>query len=128
MRIDVENLTDVKLKMAAAEKAVKESIEDDQEEFTDDLLGKLKKTSPVDTGQYKNAWEMAKERGKKSKFVIKNNAPHAKYLVYPNERMVGAEGADKPSRGILHNARGIIFRHRDEYVKKMATAIKKVLG
>lgn len=112
MRLNVKNLTNTLKNMVGAETAIDARTQAELEQFVDSLYEEIYQTSPVDTGTYKGNWEIVRKDDKE--IHIKNETDYSVHLVFPNERMIGAKGADVPSRGILHNVRGIVHRRRKD--------------
>jgi hypothetical protein len=73
----------------------------------------LEKTSPVDTGEYRDSWYIYP--AKSEEVWILNEADHAQYVMLPNPVMIGSSKADLPAQGILHNVKGIAKQHSDDY-------------
>jgi len=126
MRIEVENGRQVRYDMARAEKIITQEVQDDAiGEFADDLKEEIVRTAPVRTGTYARSWEVVEvDDG----YLIVNDTPYGKYLVFPNSRMVGSRKADDPGRGVLHNVRGIAFRERSTFRDKIKNKIRGLLS
>lgn len=124
IRFEVENMKETQSKMAAVTSRITQAVKGGQEDEAEELFDEIVKTSPVDTGDYQDAWEM-EEQG--DTILLINDEDHAQYLVFPNQRQVGSAKADDPARGIQHNVRGIIKKHEGTFRSKIASRIKSVL-
>lgn len=124
IRFEVQNLATVRAKMRAATAAITGAAEDGQKDTAEEILDEVIDTSPVRTGRYKSNWDLV-EAG--DTVYIYNDTPYGKYLVFPNSHMVGSPKADVPSRGIIHNVRGIIQKHKSTYKNNMTKRIRGVL-
>lgn len=96
--------------------------------FARSLLAEIEATAPRDTGAYAGDWRIEERpNDDRGDIFIVNSTEHGPYLVFPNQKMVGSAKADDPSRGILHNVRGIVHRHRMDYKESVISAIMKRL-
>jgi len=118
--IEVDGANDVIAELESAADPGDE-VGGELESFARDLLDEFVQTSPVDTGEYRSSWSM--ERRNKYVVLLKNDADHAPYLVYPNSQMVGARGAN--SRGILHNVRGMTFEKKSEFRDAIEAGVER---
>ncbi|MFB6236935.1 MAG: HK97 gp10 family phage protein [Halopenitus sp.] len=115
------NLTDIDGRVVAAK-------DDATEAYAKSLLREIKKTAPVDTGEYKNDWRIEeRDSDPRGDVFIVNSTLHGPYLVFPNQKMVGSEKADDPSRGIIHNVRGIVQGHKMSFKETFASYIQNAL-
>jgi hypothetical protein len=101
-----ERLTDVNTN---ASNRTKQALMETAREVKKDL----EKTSPVDTGEYRDSWYVYP--AKSEEVWILNEADHAEYVMLPNSQMVGSTKADLPAQGLLHNVKGVARKHSDEY-------------
>lgn len=124
MRVEIENVQEVRLAMLNAESRVASAVRDVQDDYADDIKSELVRTSPVKTGKYKGNWDTETDDDVR---YVKNDTEYGKYLVYPNQKMVGSPKADKPGEGIIHNVRGTVHRMKAEYSKDMIKRVRSVL-
>lgn len=124
IRFEVENMKEVQGKMRLASSLVGKAVDSGKKDTAEAILEEVERTSPVDTGRYKSNWDMVE---KDDTVYIVNDTPYAKYLVFPNQHMVGSSKADVPSAGIQHNVRGIVKKHQKSYKEKVTTKVKGVL-
>lgn len=117
--IEIDGAEQTMSELAAAVSSAEDDVDEAEADFAEDLLRQFIRTSPVDSGYYRSQWELKKPTDRVVKLV--NSADYAPYLVYPNSRMVGAEGAN--SRGILHNVRGMAFKRKTEFRTRIAKAL-----
>lgn len=101
------------------------AVDGGTEEYAEMLLEEIKRTAPVNTGRYKNDWRIEKHG---DWIFIVNDVPYGPHLVFPNPQFVGAESADVPSVGILHNVRGIVHSNKSEAEGGIIAKIKRLLS
>ena len=124
VRFEVQNAEQVQLQMLAQEKAVEKAVEQVQQNYRDEVKETLEETSPVRTGKYKGNWRTDQEG---ETYYVWNPTEYAKYLVWPNQRMVGSDKADKPGAGIIHNVRGRIKTMQKKYEKSMISRVSAIV-
>ena len=128
MQLIVENGHEVKADLAQADRDLTLAVRDEAtQEFAEELKEKLEVTSPVYSGTYKSNWEL-EEAEDGDGWLITNDTPYARYLVFPNTVMQGSPRADDPGRGILHNVRGYVFEERRGLRNKARVKIRRLIG
>lgn len=115
---DIENRL-AELGTSAGEQA-NDALADAAERVKDDL----EKTSPVDTGEYKDSWYIF-EAAEDEVWVL-NEADHAKYVMLPNSVMVGSSEADLPSTGVLHNVKGVAKGHQAQVRQEIIQRLRQL--
>lgn len=123
-RVEVQGEAEVLRSLKTADAAVSNAVKEVQKDNAEEIKKRIEDTAPVRTGRYRDDWEL-KEKG--GVHYLKNTISYAPYLVYPNGRFVGSAAADDPSRGILHNVRGIVHEQREKYKKSMIKDVRKTL-
>lgn len=124
--VEVENGAEVRRDLARVDRKLSYKVQREGiNEFARELKEEIEKTAPVDTGRYKDSWEMEQ---KDDGVIIYNTTEYGKYLVFPNQQMRGVPSADDPGRGILHNVRGIVFKNRDTFRDKLKKKVKNFLA
>lgn len=123
-RVEIEGDEKVKMQLQGASEATQMAAKKVQKAQAENLKKECEATSPVDTGLYKSNWKVTSEQ---DTYYVRNPTWYGQYLVYPNGRMVGSPKADLPQKGIIHNVRGIVQRHKKKYRNNMITEIQEVL-
>jgi len=108
VNLEARNRTNRALMQTASE--VKEDLED---------------TAPVDTGEYRDSWYIWSVSY--NEVWILNEADHAKFVMLPNQKMMGSSKADLPSQGILHNVKGVARRKQKTLNLNMAQELKRMI-
>jgi hypothetical protein len=126
LKIEIVNLASAKSRLRGAASKISGGVFDGQEEVAEDIFDEVKRTSPVRSGTYKSNWDMIEDESKNVIF-LHNDTKYAKYLVYPNTRMVGSPRADDPTRGIIHNVRGIVQKHKSGYSDKVSDKVSSIM-
>lgn len=85
----------------------------------------LEKSSPVDTGEYRDSWYIYSVSY--NEVWVLDSADHAQYVMLPNQRMVGSANADLPSQGILHDVKGVAKKHSDNMQLDLSEALQKMI-
>ena len=124
MDIDVYGTERTVAGMRASRAAVEIAVGDGQEKFAEEMKKEVQKTAPVDTGDYRDDWEVKEKKGT---WYLVNTMPYAKHLVFPNSNFVGSTKADDPGRGILHNVRGIVHSRKTRYKAVITSKVKTAL-
>lgn len=109
---ELTGLDEVQLRLLSLGILTRGMADEDLRELAEEIEDELIDTSPVDTGEYKASWEIREVSP--TEIHIVNTASHAKYLVYPNRRMIGSPSADRPAEGIIHNVKGIVLKKKAE--------------
>lgn len=123
--IDTSDVSRTQEQFQEASEATKGVANDALREFGEEVKEEFEATAPVDTGEYRDSWFIVEARD--DLIYIVNSADHAKYLVFPNSRFKGHEGADAPARGIYHNIRGIVHSKRSEWEAGLLGKIRNKL-
>lgn len=105
--------------------AIEVAMNDYEEEFGKVLLDEVQKTAPVDTGTYRDGWHLEENKGD---MYLVNDVDYARYIVYPNRKMVNSPYADDPTRGILHNVRGIVYSKRTRFKAGVVARLRSIFG
>lgn len=126
LTVVVENGDEVRQDLARIDRRVTQKVKGESiKDFAEDLKEEIEDTAPVDTGEYKDSWELEEvEDG----IILYNTTDYGKYLVFPNSQMRGVPSADDPGRGILHNVRGICFQNRSDFRDKIKNTVQKIFS
>ena len=95
-------------------------------EVAEEVKEDLEDTSPVDDGVYVDSWYIYE--AKEDEVWILNSAEHAKFVMFPNSKMVGSNKADLPAQGILHNVEGIAKSHNKNLMQAISEKIQELFG
>lgn len=109
--------------------AVSGSTDEGLKETAIEIKADIEETAPVDTGDYKDSWEL-EEVAEDEIWVISrgDDAPHNQFVMLPNSKMVGSSKADLPSVGVLHNVKGVARNHQNDLVSNIKNAIEDVIS
>lgn len=127
MDADLKGMNDVQQGIDNKKNGAVVAIAQGGREHAEYLLQRIRNTAPVDSGEYKNDWRIEDDRGGDDEIHIVNSVPYGAYLVFPNQRMIGSIKADDPSRGIIHNVRGLVHSEQTGFKTAIIRAIRRVL-
>lgn len=94
-------------------------------ESAQEIQKALEQTSPVDTGQYQSSWYIF--QAAEDEVWILNDAPHAKYVILPNQVMVNSSKADLPASGVLHDVKGVARENKKGLHSGLSDKLKRMI-